>query len=287
MKHSDHNADTEYAYTGWAPTQIDTGHAHAARMYNYLLGGHDHYEVDRYAAETVLALMPRAREIACANRDFLNRAVRHLIACGVTQFLDIGIGIPAPGNVVQTAREIAPGARLVGVDNDPIVVTHARALLESPDPSCVAILSGDLRAPEKILADPRLHEVLDLNRPVGVLLVAVLHFIHDSDDPYGCVRMLMDAMPAGSYLALSHVAPDHEETAATAVADIYRQSTATPATLRTRGEILAFFGGLELVDPGLIAQPWWRPDPGSPPADPDANWMYGGLARKIAVRSGP
>jgi hypothetical protein len=189
------------------PDGIDTRAPNPARIYDYLLGGKDHYPADRQAAEAVLAVAPQAREGARENRAFLQRAVRYLAEAGVRQFLDIGTGLPTQGNVHQVAQAVMPEARVVYVDHDPVVHTHANALLTNNSPTTVAVI-GDLREPEAILDHPEVRRLLDFTRPIAVLLVAVLHFIRDAEDPAGIVTRLRDAMAPGSYLVVSHATGD-------------------------------------------------------------------------------
>jgi SAM-dependent methyltransferase len=263
---------------GWDVTKIDTSVAHTARMYDYYLNGKDNYEVDRDAAEQVLAVFPQMREIARANRAFLGRSVRYLAAQGIRQFLDVGTGIPGPGNTNDVAHEVAPDARVVYVDNDPIVMVHASALLAGHDPGRTTVVFGDLREPETILDDKGVRAVLDFDQPIGVLLVAVVHFVKDSEDPAGVINHLMQATAPGSYLVLSHATHEGESELAGEAAHSYDRANAT-ITLRSKAEITEFFDGLDLVEPGVVQQPWWRPD-GEVWADAHHNWGYGGVARK-------
>jgi SAM-dependent methyltransferase len=264
--------------SGWDARQIDTSAAHPARMYNYYLGGRDNYQVDRDAAEEVLAVLPEGRDMARANRAFLGRAVRFLAARGVRQFLDIGTGIPGPGNTGDVSREVAPDARVVYVDNDPIVLAHTQSLLASHDPGHTAVIEADLRDPDSILSHPDLPGVLDFTRPVAVLLVAVLHFLRDSEDPAGAVERLKQALPSGGYLVLSHGTADFEPKRALTAVQGYDQATA-PFVLRSHKQIGDFFDGLELVEPGLVQIPWWRPT-GEVPPESERIWLYGGVGRK-------
>jgi SAM-dependent methyltransferase len=263
---------------GTDASEIDTGTAHPARMYDYYLGGRDNYEVDRNAAEEVIAVVPTIREMARANRAFLGRAVRFLAGQGVRQFLDIGTGIPGPGNTNDVARQVAQDARVVYVDNDPIVLAHARALLAGHDPDHTTVIRADLRDPEVILDAEQVRSVLDFDQPVGVLLVAVLHFIADSDDPVGIVRTLMSAVPQGSYLVASHGTADFNPEAAAAAVRTYGR-TGAPIVARSKEQVLRFFDGLELVEPGIVQVPWWRPD-GEVSEEAAAIWWYGVVGRK-------
>ena len=262
----------------WSWPSVDTEIATPARMYDYYLGGKDNFAADREAAEKVLKNMPKVRAFARANRAFLGRAVREIAAEGVSQFLDIGIGLPGPGGTVASALAARPDARVVGVDNDPIVLAHARARPVDTGTGAATIVKGDLRDPAAILADPQVREVLDFDEPIGVLLIAVLHFVSDDEDPYGVVKTLMDAVPSGSFLALTHVTGDFDQERLAVSAQAYEKSTAK-LTVRSAKETAAFFDGLDLLDPGVVLLPRWRPE-GPVPKDADDIWMYGALGRK-------
>jgi hypothetical protein len=263
---------------GWAPDAIDTATAHPARMYDYYLGGRDNYQVDRDAAEEVMAIMPQTRMAARANRAFLGRAVRELARLGVRQFLDIGTGIPGPGNTNDVAHEVAPDARVVYVDNDPIVLAHAEALLAKADRARTTVLGADLRDPDSILGDARVQAVLDFSQPIAVLLVAVLHFVQDHEHPYGVVTRLMQFMPPGSFLAISHATGDFDPRTAEDGVRAYTLAGSRFVT-RSRRQVSAFFTGLELLDPGVVQSPYWRPD-GEVPPQAASVWSYAGVARK-------
>jgi hypothetical protein len=261
---------------GFTPDEIDTTKPHPARMYNAYLGGKDNYAVDREAVAEVIKRAPEARAIARENRAFLGRAVRHLAAeRGIRQFLDIGTGIPSAGNVHEVAQQAAPGSRVIYVDNDPIVHTHANALLTGDGNT--GIVLADLRDPEAILAHPKTRELIDFNQPVALLLIAILHFITDEENPAAIIAAFRDALPDGSYLALSHATGDIRSEAAADVADVYQNATAA-LTLRTHQEITALFDGWNLLDPGLVQVPLWHPD-GPPPRNLSNLWIYGGVAR--------
>ncbi|WP_370116517.1 SAM-dependent methyltransferase [Streptacidiphilus sp. MAP12-33] len=256
---------------------IDPTVATPARIYSYLLGGKDHFPVDRAAAEQAMETMP-VRDFARVNRAFLTRAVRHLAESGVNQFLDLGIGLPAPGGTAETALSVRPDARIVGVDNDPIVLAHTRVHREEAAPSAATIVAGDVRRPTEILQDPLVRARLDFDRPVAVLLVAVTHFVVDEDDPYGAVRTLMDAVPPGSALVLSQVTSDLNPEGMRATAKAYARSSVKTA-VRSSKEIAAFFDGLEPVAPGLVMLSRWRPDEHVRAGD-DRIGMFGGVALK-------
>jgi len=264
---------------GLPAERIHTHAAHCSRIYDYLLHGRDNYSVDREAAEDALVEFPRLPEVLAADRAFLGRAVRHLVReHGIDQLLDIGVSLPGVGDAAYSARGINPAVRIVAVDNDPIIVAHARARLTGTDPGATAVLHADLRDPETILCDADLHRVLDLSRPVGLLLVSVLHFLPDTDHPHRIVKHLMDGLCAGSFLALSHATADQEHDAATAAAQHY-QTSQSPITLRPYRQIEGFLEDLDPVDPGLAQPPWWRPD-SEPAEDPALNWGYAAVARK-------
>jgi S-adenosyl methyltransferase len=262
------------------PQDINTNVAHPARVYDYWLGGKDNFPADRALAELMIQAIPNMRAMAAANRAFLGRAVRYLAAeAGLRQFLDIGTGIPTSPNVHEVAQAAAPEARVVYVDNDPIVLAHARALLNSQDAGETAFIMADLRDPRSILDHPTLAATLDLSQPVGVLLVALLMYFRDTDSPspFEMVATLMDRVPSGSYLAITHPTPDFnpEETAKAVAAAEAAGITLVP---RTQTEVGGFFTGLELVDPGLTPVLSWRPE--EPPADPHLAYYWAGIARK-------
>ena len=261
---------------GFTPDEIDTTRPHPARMYDCYLGGKDHYEVDRAAAAEVIKRAPEIRAIARENRAFLGRAVRYLAAeRGIRQFLDIGTGIPTAGNVHEVARQAAPGTRVVYADNDPIVHTHANALLGRD--GTTGIVLADLRDPEAILNDPVTRRLIDFGQPVALLLIAILHFITEAENPAGIIAAFRDALPAGSFLALSHVTGDIRGEAAAGVADVYKGATAT-VTLRSHEQVTALFDGWGLVDPGVVQVPLWHPD-GPLPKNLANLWIYGGVGR--------
>jgi S-adenosyl methyltransferase len=264
----------------WAEriARIDTSVAHPARVYDYWLGGKDNFAADREAAERVLAVTPNLRYRVRANRAFLARAVRYLADdAGIRQFLDIGTGIPSGNNTHEVAQAAAPDARIVYVDNDPIVLTHARALLASGPQGATQYVDGDLRQPDRILHEAA--RTLDLTQPTALLLFGIMHLVQDSEDPYAIVASLMDALPAGSYLALSHPASDFHAGSQAEAQRRYNERVSTPQTLRTREEVARFFEGLELVPPGLVYVHTWRPDE-TDVAPPDNVSAHGGVGRK-------
>jgi trans-aconitate methyltransferase len=269
----------------WAPPEINTNVAHTARVYDYWLGGKDNFPADHALAEAILEAVPSMRTMARANRAFLGRAVRYLAGeAKVRQFLDIGTGIPTAGNTHEVAQEVAPDSRVLYVDNDPIVLAHARALMTSHIAGETAFIAADLHQPEAILADPTLTATLDLTKPVALMLVAILMLLPAAEDPYGIVSRLLEALPSGSYLAISHPTADFDpEAMAGAVAASKRSGIALVP--RGRVEVEAFFKGLDLVEPGVVPVAAWRPD-GQPlgesegPDDLGPLNIYAGVGRK-------
>jgi S-adenosyl methyltransferase len=262
-------------------SEIDTSVAHASRMYDYLLGGTNNFAVDRAAAEEANADAPggmdAARAGTRANRAFLGRAVRDLADAGIRQFLDIGTGIPHGSHVHEIAQKVAPDCRVVYVDNDPIVLAHSHALLHGTDEGKTDFVPGDACEPAAILRDAS--STLDLSRPTAILLVAVLHFVPDERDPWTIVRRLCEAVPTGSYLALSHGTLDDDPPGRTALARRLTERSRERFVWRTHDATLRFFAGLDLLDPGLVPVNRWRPDPdGRPPGHRDVA-IHGGVAR--------
>jgi hypothetical protein len=256
--------------------------ATAARIYDYHLGGTHNFPADRAAAEAIAALFPMVGAVARNGRAFLRRAVHHMAAHGVRQFLDIGSGIPTQGNVHDVAARVDPTARVVYVDIDPVAVAESVDLLGG-NPYATAI-HGDLREPAAILTDPTVTRMLDFSQPVGLLLLAVLHFIADDDLAHQVVAELVRPLAPGSYLAVSHAATDvHVEAARIGGAeDIYRRATATPFHLRSPAGVRRFFAGLDLIEPGITWTPLWRPAPGDPTdfaTNPAASAGLVGVAR--------
>ncbi|MFJ6198871.1 SAM-dependent methyltransferase [Micromonospora sp. NPDC092111] len=263
--------------------RIDTSVAHPARRYNYWLGGKDNFQADRESGDAMAMAFPTIRTAALENRRFLQRAVAQLAReAGIRQFLDIGTGIPTANNTHEVAQTVAPQSRVVYVDNDPIVLAHARALLTSSDEGATAYIDADLRDPEKILHHPDLRRTIDLSQPVALMLVAILHFVPDSDDPYAVVRRLLAELPPGSYLAASHATYDYlpAEVAEGARA-ASRGGEHGVISLRGRDDFVRFFDGLELVEPGITSVAEWRAgaEPQPRPTAAEVS-MYGGVARK-------
>ena len=249
----------------WAPAEIDIERPSVARMYDYFLGGSHNFAVDRELAEQALRVFPDAPYIVRANRAFLRRAVTLLCGLGIDQFLDLGSGIPTVGNVHEVAHAANPSARIVYVDSDPVAAAHAGALLaEEP---LVHVLRADLRDPEPVLREAAVEGRLDLRRPVAVLLVSVLPFIPDSDDPASVVAAYRDGTVPGSYLAISHGTNEYQPEAVGEVEGLYTKTT-QPGVFRSRAQILALMPGYELLTPGLVDAILWRPDPEDDHPDP-------------------
>ncbi|WP_238016160.1 SAM-dependent methyltransferase [Dactylosporangium sp. AC04546] len=263
------------------PVDLQTDRPHPARVYDYLLGGKDNFPADRTAAEAGLKANPNSRMPPRENRNFLRRAVEYLAReQGIRQFLDIGTGIPTSPNVHEVAQAIAPDSRIVYVDNDPIVLAHARALLTSKPEGRTEYIDADLRDVDRILNAPALREVIDFNQPVGLLLIAIMHFVGDADKPYEIVERLVDALPSGSFLTLTHLTGDFDAAAWDRVAAIYAKQGVT-MQVRPHDDIARFFTGLELVEPGLPIVTKWRPDADVNPDATDTQVaVYGGMARK-------
>ena len=258
---------------------FDPGQAHQARMYDYMLGGRDNYAADRAAAAEWVKADPSTPFTVRANRAFLGRAIRYLAAeGGIRQFLDIGAGIPTAGNTHQVAQEIAPDSRVVYVDYDPVVVAHGRALLTSSEAGAIEYVDSDLRDPGAIL--DQAGRLLDFTRPVAITLVAILHAIPGSDDPHGIVSALLDAVPSGSYLALSHLGSDLvAHGARDEMEGISRRSMRQRISARGREEVARFFDGTDLVDPGVVRLEQWRPDATAPAGQESFLWCALGRKR--------
>ncbi|WP_343245940.1 SAM-dependent methyltransferase [Streptomyces sp. SID5785] len=254
--------------------RIDTSKPHPARIYDYLLGGKDHYPVDQEAGEALAAAAPEARMGVRANRDFLHRAVRHAVQSGVRQILDIGAGLPTSPNVHEIAQDLTGGVRVAYVDNDPIVKAHGDALLRGEGPTSIVL--ADVREPRGILDHPDVRRVIDFAEPVALCLVAVLHFLTDAERPERIVAELRDALAPGSMLILSHATGDFADRRDAQA--VYGQATAT-LNLRPRARVEAFLDGFTLVDPGLVQCPDWRPDT-TPPAGSERIGFYGAVGRK-------
>jgi hypothetical protein len=263
---------------------INSGKPHSARVYDYWLGGKNHYHADEEAGDAIARIWPSVRQGAQHNRAFMHRATRHLVAeAGVRQFLDVGTGIPTEPNLHQVAQQVDPRCRVVYADNDPIVLVYASALLHSTPEGRLSYLQVDATDPEAILGAPELADTLDLTQPVALSMIALLHLISDERGAGDIVRRLLDALPSGSYLMLTHATADLNPQLMARVAKAYGdRGTASGGQLRSREEILRFFDGLELVDPGVVVTSRWRPDDSQrlpKIADPELS-AYAGVARK-------
>jgi len=264
---------------------LSTDRAHSARVYDYLLGGKDNYAVDRAAAQAIMRLWPAVGKAAVANRSFMHRAARFMAEQGITQFLDIGTGIPTEPNLHQVVQAVTPTARVVYVDNDPLVLVHAAAFMESDPRGRTAYLQADLRHPGSILDSPELHDVLDTDRPIGLSMIALLHFVTDDDEATAVLARMTGALAPGSFLALTHGSDEFDPERMRALADVY---AATGFEYRFRGhaEIADLLDGLELVEPGIVQIHTWRPErvrgaPAGPPIDRRDVAGYGVVAQKV------
>jgi len=256
--------------------RIDTSRAHPARIYDSWLGGKDNFAADREAAELALQAYPELAEAIRSNRAFLGRAVRFLVGAGIRQFLDVGTGLPAGDNTHEVAQRAAPDSRIVYVDNDPIVLRHAQALLTSTPQGACDYIQADLRDPEKILAEAA--RTLDLGRPVALMLLAVLQFALDADDPYGLVARLVAALPPGSYLVISHPTDDFNPNRGESIR-VYNERSVEQAVVRDKDAVARFFDGVELLDPGLVPVAKWRPGDDETAGRPSSMWCA--VARKL------
>ncbi|GII52599.1 hypothetical protein Pth03_09880 [Planotetraspora thailandica] len=261
---------------GGEPRGIDMTRPSVARMYDYYLGGKDNFEIDRAAVRRVEEAMPEIRQLAQENRAFLRRAVRYMTRQGIRQFIDIGSGLPTAGNTHEIAQEITPDARVVYVDNDPVVLVHGRAILATDDNTAVA--SADMRRPAEVLEHPETAKLIDFNEPVGVLMIAMVHFL-TTEERAPVMDHLRDALPSGSYIAATHVTGDGHSADAVAQIETVYASTPTPIYFREHGEVARFFDGFDLVDPGLVTIDTWHPAPDDLAPEP-TRWLYGGVGRK-------
>ncbi|RAS65915.1 S-adenosyl methyltransferase [Lentzea atacamensis] len=239
------------------PGEIDLTRPSVARVYDYYLGGAHNFAVDREMAQQAIEMWPDLPLIMQANRAFLRRAVRFCVDAGVRQFLDLGSGIPTAGNVHQVAQDAAPGTRVVYVDSDPIAVAYSRTIL-GDDPR-TAVVQADLRRPEQVLDSPEVRSLLNFDEPIAVMMVAVLHFVPDADDPAAVIAGYREAMAPGSFLVVSHASQDGQPEKAGSHEDLYRRRTATPMTMRSKSQVIALMDGFDLVEPGVVFLPLWRP----------------------------
>jgi len=263
----------------WAPETVDTEVPSAARVWDYFLGGSHNFPADRQVAEAAIAMKPDMPLLARAVRGFLHRAVEAITEAGVTQFLAIGAGIPTVAAVHETARAITPDARVVYVDHDPVAVAHGQALL-ADDAGAICVL-GDLRAPGAILNDELVRSLFDLDRPVGLLLCGVLHFVSDEYDPAGIVATLRDALAPGSYLAIQHATHDAQPAETVAMLEMWNANSPEPMYWRSKEQIADLFTGFTLLEPGVVFLPSWRPEPQLAPEEhPERFASYAALGRK-------
>ncbi|MEU6122598.1 SAM-dependent methyltransferase [Streptomyces sp. NPDC047123] len=264
-----------------ASSDLRQDQAHSARMYDYYLGGKTNYAVDREAAEQVIKAFPAIETVARVNRAYMHRAMRHLAQSGVRQFLDVGTGIPTAPNLHDIVQQVAPEARVVYADNDPIVLVYADALLAGAPQGRTAYVQADATDPARLLAAVREQGVLDLTKPVALSLHALLHFVPDDREPARMVAAFLDELASGSYLSLTHCTGDFDPAAWKKIIETYI-ARGTPAQVRSREEVLPFFDGLELLDPGVVLAHQWHPEPGSGPAVLTDRLvsLYAGVARK-------
>ncbi|MDQ2881548.1 MAG: SAM-dependent methyltransferase [Actinomycetota bacterium] len=262
-------------HVAWVPDRIDIELPSAARVYDYLLGGGHNFAVDRAVGEKVLQALPNGRQIASSNRAFLRRAVLYMIEQGITQFLDLGSGIPTVGNVHEVAQDANPMCRVVYVDNDEVAVAHSQLILK--DNQNASVVAADLCQPATVLGAPAVKQLLDFSKPLGLLMVAVFHFVPDEKDPLGVLGQYRDVLPTGSLLALSHLTADQTPIGMSAVVEAMKSSR-DPMYFRPYDEVLAMFDGFELMEPGVVDAPQWRPDPSYHDTGPQG--VYAGLGRK-------
>lgn len=260
------------------PTDVDITRAHTARFWNYLLGGKDNYPADRELGDQVLALIPGLADTARAVRAFLIRVVRHLAGdAGIRQFLDVGTGLPTANNTHEVAQATAPECRIVYVDNDPLIMAHARALLTSTPQGATDYIHADLRDPDTILREAA--RTLDFTQPIALMLLGIINHVIDDDQAHAAVKRLVDALPSGSYLAISHPTAEIDGDAMRESMRLWNEGGGTPIVARSRDELLRFFDGLELLEPGVVSCSLWRPEPTRFGA-PTAVYEFGGVGRK-------
>jgi hypothetical protein len=264
------------AATEWVPTGVDEEVPSAARVYDYLLGGGHNFSADRVLADNLLKVLP-ARDMARLNRQYLDRAVRYLIDQGITQFLDLGSGIPTVGNVHEVAQKVNPAARVVYVDNESVAVAHSDLILRD-NPNAAAI-EADMRSPETIFRHPHVRRLLDFSQPLGLLMVGVVQFVPDADDPWAMAAKYRDALASGSYFALSAFTWDNAPEGMRAAIEVFKNSR-DPIFPRTHEELMRMFGDFDLVEPGLVYTPQWRPDRAAAATDAGRSNLYAGVAVK-------
>ncbi|WP_248959596.1 SAM-dependent methyltransferase [Sphaerisporangium perillae] len=266
---------------GRARAALDTTVPNQARIANYFLGGKDNFAADREAAEQILAVAPEIRTMARESQDFHLRAVRYLVEQGITQFVNIGAGIPAEHNTHQIAQSLTPDAQVVYVSDDPVVLSHSRALLATD--ARTGVVEGDILHPAELIADPGLRQLIDTDRPMAILTLSALQFAPDEDDPFKRVGQLRDLLPVGSYLVIVHAVFDSRPDAAKPIVDVYKRVFGrSEDASRKREQVAAFFDGMELVEPGLVYIRLWRPDNPLNVRHPEKAWLVGGVARKPA-----
>jgi S-adenosyl methyltransferase len=262
-----------------APPGVDVRTPNMARMYDYALGGKDNFASDREAVQNLFRLAPENAYVPRANRQFLGKAARFAAEQGISQFVDLGAGLPSQGSTHEVARQVQPDARVVYVDSDPVVLAHARALLAGHD-SGITVIGEDIRNTDRILDDPGMHRLIDFSQPVAVLFVAILHGIPDADDPAGIVAQWVGRLAPGSYVILSHLTREgHPAEIVQKKEEVFARSS-TPMAYRSRDGILRFFDGLELVEPGLTTVMRWRAEPQDAQLDAAGSWTLAGVGRK-------
>ena len=259
---------------GWVPSDIDVAVPSAARVYDYLLGGAHNFDADRMVGEKVLAVQPNGRQIARSNRAFMSRAVRFMVSRGIRQFLDLGSGIPTVGNVHEIAQHADPRCRVMYVDYDPIAVAHSQLILEGNP--LARVVDADLTQPDAVLKNSTIRNFLDFSAPVGLLMVAVFHFVPDDKHPVDIVKKYVDAIPPGSYVALSHLTADKMADEMAGVVEAMKNSR-DPMFFRGYADVCALFDGLDVVEPGVVSAPLWRNDYGE---DVNQEGVYAGVGRK-------
>ncbi len=260
------------------PAEFDPDRPNAARVYDYYLGGAANLKVDRDFGKRVLEILPEAREYALCNRAFLRRAVRYCASNGIRQFLDIGAGIPTVGHTHEIAQQIDPDCHVVYVDNEALAVAHSELLL-ADNPNAAAV-HADLRQPNAVLEARETRRLLDFDQPIAVLMVALLHFIPECDDPKSLLKRYQEALAPGSYLVMSHATDEGLNVRVGVAAELYR-TTNKPVCVRDRAQITELFDGFELVEPGVVYTPEWRPDPTDVVAEPGRSAALGGVGKKI------
>jgi hypothetical protein len=272
---------SETPIKSWVPDEVDTSVPSMARAYDFLLGGAHNFAVDRMVAEQAEKLMPGAAKIARLNRAFLGRAVRYLLDNGTKQFLDVGSGIPTVGNVHEVAQQIDPGARVLYVDKDPIAVAHSELMLAANDNA--AVLRADMRDPDSIIGSSEARRLLNFDEPIALLMVMMVHWVPDADDPWSLISRYRDALPSGSYLALSHVTADQRKDQIADAKDMIQESRSTDQlTPRSHSQVVRLFSGFDLIEPGVVGCGLWHPNgPGDIADNHELNaHVYAGVGKK-------